>query len=60
MSKDTKKQVEPVEENVDQGVQEAEKPALKTYLFPEREVSIVAESLEEATKIYNSRFNPTA
>lgn len=39
---------------------EAVEKVLKPYLFPEREVTILAETLEEATEIYNSRYNPTA
>lgn len=43
---------------VERSVNEREvQPVLKPYLFPEREVTIRAASLEEATKIYNSRFN---
>lgn len=54
MSKDTKK--EPVAEVQTEAVQ----PVLKTYLFPEREVTILAESLEQATEIYNSRYPSNA
>jgi hypothetical protein len=33
---------------------------LKPFFFPEREVSILAETLEEATAIYNSRYQSNA
>lgn len=39
---------------------EAVEKVLKPYLFPEREVTIFAESLEEATNIYNSRYTSNA
>lgn len=32
----------------------------KPFFFPEREVAILAETLEEATAIYNSRYNSNA
>lgn len=54
MSKDTKK--EPIAEVETEAVQ----PVLKPYLFPEREVSILAESLEQATEIYNSQYPSNA
>lgn len=39
---------------------ESVEKVMKPYLFPEREVTILAESLEEATKIYNSRYPSNA
>lgn len=54
MSKATK------QETMEEVKTEAVEKVLKPFVFPDREVTIFAESLEEATEIYNSRYPSNA
>lgn len=48
------------QETMEEVKTEAVEKVLKPFVFPEREVTILAESLEEATAIYHSRYQSNA